>query len=77
MFEAPGNCTPGGAGRLPSNLAVLTVNSQNRVTKVLLQSLSLPLLGFLEVQSPSQESGEGALGKPQVTSKGKVVLCRS
>lgn len=49
VFEASRSCTPDGAGSVPSNHAVLTVNSQHGVTKVLLESSSLPLLGFLEV----------------------------
>lgn len=71
VFETSGSCTLGGAGSVLANLAVLTI------TKVHLESSSLPLLGFLEVQSPSHVSGEGMLGKPMVTSQAKVVPCRS
>lgn len=45
-----GSCTPGDAGSAPANLGC-----EHGVTKVLLESSSLPLLGFLEVQWPGAE----------------------
>lgn len=79
VFETSGSRTPGDdAGGGPSNLAVLTVNSQHGVVKVPPGNLfSFISLNFWGIQSLPCVSWEEEEGKPMLMSKAKVMACRS